>query len=99
MTDDTPRLCFSYLRFSRAEQAKGSSTSARKSPRSLLLDVELAARLRERAVDAGGAAVDDDEVGAIAGEEAVQHLLTQLGCVPVPVPRLDDVNGPIIPLR
>ena len=26
MTDDTPRLCFSYLRFSRAEQAKGSST-------------------------------------------------------------------------
>lgn len=56
-------------------------------------DAKLAASLRERAVDAGGPAVDDDQAGPVPDEQPVDDLLGEVGCIPVAIPGHDDLHA------
>jgi hypothetical protein len=59
----------------------------------LLLNVQIVARLGERAVDAGGDAVDDRQAGAVTHNQASDHLLGEVGRTSIPVPYHDDPHA------
>jgi hypothetical protein len=61
-----------------------------------LLDAKLAARLRERAVNAGGRTVDDDQAGPVPGQKPVDDLLREVGGIPLAIPAHDDSHTGIL---
>jgi len=81
MTDDTPRLCFSYLRFSRAEQAKGSSTKRQ-------TDLREAYCQRHNLVLDTSRMITDEGISAYNGHNSVEGNLAEF---------LDLVKGGSVP--